>query len=668
VHTRIGQEDIIVRMLSKLPVLGMLLLIGLSRSEDEVFTNDWSVHVPGGVEHAKIVAKDTGCQYGHEIIPGEDYYLFHCHKVSRRDVDPDHDTHQDIDGHPHVTGNTAEQQKVLNRTKRAPLNNDEMYLNDPEWGNTWYLNRGGMIDMNVKEAWEMGITGKGVVVSILDDGIEKDHPDLVDNYDQEASYDINDNDYDPSPRYDATNINRHGTRCAGEVAASANNSICSVGIAYESKVGGVRMLDGDVTDAVEARSLSLNMQHIDIYSASWGPDDDGRTVDGPGTLANKAFEKGIAKGRGGRGSIFVWASGNGGKHGDNCNCDGYTNSIWTLSVASASEDGQVPWYSEACSSTLATTYSSGSKGERKVVTTDLHHGCTASHTGTSASAPMAAAIIALVLQANPKLSWRDVQHITVINCHKGNMGDSSDWRVNGLGRSYSHNFGYGLMDATGMVKMASNWKSVGEQVITSMEARNLPLSIPAKSKKTSEIVVTAAGRGQVRFLEHVQAYVTIDAIKRGDLSIYLISPQGTKSQLLTSRSKDTSSRGFKDWPFLTVFCWGEDSKGTWTLEVENQGESEATLRKWSLKLYGTEEEPNKSGSSSTSGVAKKKEREEDSVPNCSKEVRGGWCSRCKEGYWVLGGRCVKQCREGYYQEGGACKVIPPPPAWAFLYE
>ena len=196
---------------------------------------------------------------------GEDYYLFHCHKVSRRDVDPDHDTHQDIDGHPHVTGNTAEQQKVLNRTKRAPLNNDEMYLNDPEWGNTWYLNRGGMIDMNVKEAWEMGITGKGVVVSILDDGIEKDHPDLVENYDQEASYDINDNDYDPSPRYDATNINRHGTRCAGEVAASANNSICSVGIAYESKVGGVRMLDGDVTDAVEARSLSLNMQHIDIY-------------------------------------------------------------------------------------------------------------------------------------------------------------------------------------------------------------------------------------------------------------------------------------------------------------------------------------------------------------------------------------------------------------------
>ena len=73
------------------------------------------------------------------------------------------------------------------------------------------------------------------------------------------------------------------------------------------------MLDGDVTDAVEARSLSLNNQHIDIYSASWGPDDDGKTVDGPGNLASRAFINGVANGRKGKGSIFVWASGNGGR-------------------------------------------------------------------------------------------------------------------------------------------------------------------------------------------------------------------------------------------------------------------------------------------------------------------------------------------------------------------
>jgi furin len=159
----------------------------------------------------------------------------------------------------------------------------------------------------------MGYTGRGIVITILDDGLEKDHPDLQANYDPLASFDINGDDADPMPRYDSSDSNRHGTRCAGEVAAVPNNNICSIGIAYNSRVGGVRMLDGEVTDAVEARSLSLNNQHIHIYSASWGPDDNGKTVDGPGELATRAFIEGVTYGRGGRGSIFVFASGNGGR-------------------------------------------------------------------------------------------------------------------------------------------------------------------------------------------------------------------------------------------------------------------------------------------------------------------------------------------------------------------
>lgn len=63
-------------------------------------------------------------------------------------------------------------------------------------------------------------------------------------------------------------------------------------MAYNSRIGGVRMLDGDVTDAIEAWSLGLNKDFIDIYSSSWGPDDDGRTVDGPGPMAKKAFREG----------------------------------------------------------------------------------------------------------------------------------------------------------------------------------------------------------------------------------------------------------------------------------------------------------------------------------------------------------------------------------------
>jgi len=75
----------------------------------------------------------------------------------------------------------------------------------------------------------------------------------------------------------------------------------------------------------------------------------------------------LVQGRGGLGSVYVWASGNGGRNGDSCSCDGYTNSIYTLSISSASENGLVPWYSEPCASTLATTYSSGSTSERQIV-------------------------------------------------------------------------------------------------------------------------------------------------------------------------------------------------------------------------------------------------------------------------------------------------------------
>ena len=94
----------------------------------------------------------------------------------------------------------------------------------------------------------------------------------------------------------------------------------------------------------------------------------------------------------------------------------------------------MPWYSEACSSTLATTYSSGSTGEKQVVTTDLHHHCTSSHTGTSASAPLAAGICALALEANKDLTWRDMQHIVVRTAKPANL-KAPDWVTNGIGRN-----------------------------------------------------------------------------------------------------------------------------------------------------------------------------------------------------------------------------------------
>ena len=87
-------------------------------------------------------------------------------------------------------------------------------------------------------------------------------------------------------------------------------------------------------------ALSYSLDKIDIFSSSWGPNDDGGTVEGPGKLASEALEKGVTEGRQGKGIIYVWASGNGGSNNDDCNCDGYTSSIYTLSVSSASQQEQ----------------------------------------------------------------------------------------------------------------------------------------------------------------------------------------------------------------------------------------------------------------------------------------------------------------------------------------
>lgn len=397
----------------RLDLLCVLALLGaclLPVCRTRVYTNHWAVKIAGGFPEANRIASKYGFINIGQIGALKDYYHFYHSRTIKRSVLSSRGTHSFISMEPKVEW--IQQQVVKKRTKRDYdfSRAQSTYFNDPKWPSMWYMHCSDnthpcQSDMNIEGAWKRGYTGKNIVVTILDDGIERTHPDLMQNYDALASCDVNGNDLDPMPRYDASNENKHGTRCAGEVAAAANNSHCTVGIAFNAKIGGVRMLDGDVTDMVEAKSVSFNPQHVHIYSASWGPDDDGKTVDGPAPLTRQAFENGVRMGRRGLGSVFVWASGNGGRSKDHCSCDGYTNSIYTISISSTAESGKKPWYLEECSSTLATTYSSGESYDKKIITTDLRQRCTDNHTGTSASAPMAAGIIALALEANEPSLW-----------------------------------------------------------------------------------------------------------------------------------------------------------------------------------------------------------------------------------------------------------------------
>ena len=81
----------------------------------------------------------------------------------------------------------------------------------------------------------------------------------------------------------------------------------------------------------ESNALSHERQSIDIYSNSWGPSDNGNTVEAPGPLMTAAFEENIEIGRGGLGNIITWAAGNGLDDNDNSNYDGYANVTYNCS-------------------------------------------------------------------------------------------------------------------------------------------------------------------------------------------------------------------------------------------------------------------------------------------------------------------------------------------------
>ncbi|XP_060524028.1 furin-like protease 2 [Cylas formicarius] len=614
-------------------VLSLRVICATRSDQDRIYSNEFAVHIPEGEGAANAVADKHGFVNRGQIGSLKGYYLFEHKKVHKRSIQANDHLHESLISEPQVRW--VQQQHEKKRKKRdyiadpstSPFSNlfsgvapdarphgqphyraatPAVSFPDPLFREQWYLNGGAKdgLDMNLAPAWQKGYTGKGVVVSILDDGIQTNHPDLAQNYDPLASTDINGDDDDPMPQDNGDN--KHGTRCAGEVAAVAYNQFCGIGVAYNASIGGVRMLDGVVNDAVEARALGLNPEHIDIYSASWGPEDDGKTVDGPGPLARRAFIYGVTSGRKGKGSIFVWASGNGGRHTDSCNCDGYTNSIFTLSISSATQGGYKPWYLEECSSTLASTYSSGTPGhDKSVATVDMDarlrpdHICTVEHTGTSASAPLAAGICALALEANPTLTWRDMQYLVVLTSRSAPLEKESGWVTNGVSRKVSHKFGYGLIDAGALVNLAEKWTTVPPQHICKsqeiVEDRQISPSYGSTLDFYMTVDACSNSLNEVRFLEHVQCKISLRFFPRGNLRILLTSPMGTTSTLLFERPRDVVSSNFDDWPFLSVHYWGEKAEGRWHLQIINSGNRHVNqpglLKKWQLIFYGTSVNP-----------------------------------------------------------------------------
>ncbi|CDZ97435.1 kex protein [Phaffia rhodozyma] len=486
---------------------------------------------------------------------------------------------------------------------------DTLDVHDPLLLKQWHIVNTLMPEneLNVTHVWNRGITGKGVHVALIDDGLDYTSHDLKENFYAEGSYDFNDHNPLPMPRL---SDDTHGTRCAGEIGA-IKNDVCGIGVAHTSKVAGVRILSGPISDADEAAALNYNYQKTDVYSCSWGPPDDGKNMDAPVGLILKALVNGATNGRDGKGSVFVFAAGNGGGMDDQCNFDGYTNSIYSITIGAVDRKGLHPYYSELCAAVMAVAPSSGS-GDH-IHTTDVgEEMCSDGHGGTSAAAPLAVGMYALALQVRPDLTWRDIQHITVNAVDTFNLQDP-DWELTAAGRRFNYKYGYGKINVGKLVEYAESWKLVKPQawfesplvhldnhtqssLLSSIDAdaniitRDSPGAFIPPTGVSSTFVVTADMLTRANFerLEHVTARVWIQHDRRGDVEVELVSPKGIKSVLARTRRADEDPDGFNGWKFMSMKHWDEDPIGTWTMTVLDRihPEKNGTFQAWSLQLWG----------------------------------------------------------------------------------
>ena len=472
--------------------------------------------------------------------------------------------------------------------------------NDPLFPQQWHLNNTGQgggtpnVDANVIGAWDVldsqnrPINGLGVTIAIVDDGLQFAHPDIAPAYQASSSFDFNGNDSNPTP----STGDGHGTSAGGVAGARGNNSIGVSGVAYGAGLSGIRLIAGPANDQQEANALTYQLQSNHIYSNSWGPADTGSIKEAPGPLLLAALQNGVTTGRAGKGNIYVWAGGNGRGSLDNSNYDGYANSRYVIAVAAHRNDsnGVFSGYSEPGANLLVTAPSDG--GTLGVVTTDLmgtdgYNGLTDQNYtndfgGTSSATPLVSGVIALMLQANPNLTWRDVQHILVRSAEK-NDPTNTDWTTNGAGRSVNHNYGFGAVDALSAVNLAKNWVNVGSETSFTSGTQTVNAAIPDNSSTGISRTVNVSQNLKVETVE-----VVFDAAHtyRGDLVVTLTSPSGTISRL--AEVHNDSNDNYSSWVFTTKRAWDESSLGNWTLKVADQvAQDVGTWGSWKLNIFGT---------------------------------------------------------------------------------
>jgi len=521
-------------------------------------------------------------------------------------------------------------------------------------------------DMRMTGAMAKGLDGTGVIVAVVDTGLEIAHEDIKNNIVSGGSWNFINSTTDPT-HLDETKGD-HGTSVAGIIAAEAKNGTGGRGVVPKAKLKGFNYIANDTvaTDTNEIASLGggLYAKDVHIFNMSYG--DDGTAYVPLDTTKEEFWNAIPEKLREGKGAIYVKSSGNG--YGsfklENgtyyvCKTDlSYPEAIQNLDVgcqnavgeevnsrpevivvgafnavgvrSSYSTPGSTLWVSapggeygddypavltidqSGCEKGYSRSRDRYDAGSREKPTNDFQTGeaensgrhnpdCnyTSDFNGTSSAAPNASGAIALILQANPDLTVREVKYILartarqidpgiaarVVEIGGKNYTAEQPWIVNAAGFHFHNWYGFGAVNVDAAVAMAGNWTSVPgtPQEKEYGGALTNPVAIPDASADGVEQTIEI---GDDLTIENLVVGLQIDHPNTGEIAVELTSPAGTKSILLNLRSGLKS--GMRDGAALgSNAFYGEKSAGLWTLRVlDGVPGNTGTLTHFAIKLIG----------------------------------------------------------------------------------
>ncbi len=503
---------------------------------------------------------------------------------------------------------------------------------DPLYADQWHIKNTGQHggtpgeDANVEPVWlNDGNYGEGILISVVDDGMEIGHPDLFANILGGGSYNYLTGSSNPTGEEDDSSFSSHGTCVAGIIGARHLNGFGLRGIAPLSKLVGYNMLKNS-TAANIANAMTRNSANVYVSNNSWGPSDRLGRFSASDLTWQTAIDSAITTGRGGRGTSFFWAAGNGrvsksATLTDQSNYDGYANYYGVTAVCASGNDGNIASYSEpganvwVCGPSLGDTgagiYTTDRVGDVGYNPTDgtvpADQAYTSIFSGTSAAAPMVSGVAALMYKANPNLSWRDVRIILAETARKVDPGDLN-WATNDAVKvsaavpyNIHYDYGFGMVDAQAAVNLAKTWVNVGPlktvyAPTAGAQTAGAGSIDPVDTALTSTITVAGSGISRI---EYVEVTVNLTHADWGELEIQLerSGVADTVSRLtvkhdcykadINGADTEPCTVSANTFRFGTARHLGEPADGDWTLAIfDRKAGIVGTFQSWRLRFFG----------------------------------------------------------------------------------